>query len=243
MIHKSLFLVILVVSFTATKIFSQSLPLPTTSIPTTTATTTTLPPIPAILKAEIDKLPNFTTYKERSATYKMIHDELQKRCIRIGFFGSASDVTSDFSNDIFSGNAAGILGFDKSTNSFLQDLSKGLAEINQKHALELLQTGKLATGNFDTFEKIDEELVKREQDFAQKMLDGKSAADKKGIIDSVNGRWRNLITSSVTNSIPMIKEVEKEKGVVYDYGNIDHRKAVGSKLAAKYRKLSSTTCK
>jgi hypothetical protein len=199
-----------------------------------------LPLIPPELEREIAKLGSLLQYKERSRTYAQIHRELQKRGIKIGFFRAASVVTLDFSLSRDS---------EKPAQDYLDGLSKDLAVINSKYILELLKTGRLEkedkTDCFVTPEEIDNELVRREQQFAENKLF--KLKDRKKIIEIINDRIKWWLDTPVLNessgSISAINKVRNNKRKIdnkaeFDFGNITDRIGVGKILAENFRFFS-----
>lgn len=206
-----------------------------------------LPPISFILSQNIEKLKTAAKYSERSQIYKRIHEELQKRGVGIGFFGAASAVTSDFSDDPFGIIKIELSGINRKAEIFLDDLSKELAVLNTKYAIELLETGRLKKENENSYffnpKEIDEELVRREQKYAEKKL----AADpnRKEIVEIINGitnAWGTKKGGSffgfssiiATNEVRNNKR-KKDPSAEFDYGNITDRMNVGKTLADQNR--------
>jgi len=191
----------------------------------------------------IIKLNEATGYYERSIGYGHLSDNLKCRGLNIGFFGAASEVTGDLNKDK--------LGFSEAADRFLAQTSKDLVLLNAIEFKELADTGKLrnrdASGYMSTNPvDLDTELVVREQSIVEILLN-KQGPNRYVIVSDINERikWnldhvRYLETpfSSTMSAIAKVRDTMREvdPNAEYNYGNIDHRIAVGYILAAQHRK-------
>jgi hypothetical protein len=204
----------------------------------------TLPPISAQLKKLLADLVKTKSYKERSEIYHAIHEELQKRGIGAGFFEAAS-VTTD--------NIHWSLDLDNNSQEFLNSLSQELAEMNARLAVELLQTGKLASesnsGLFSYPSQIDREMVRREQAYAEQILS--SQPNRSEIVAAMNkemnGTMDGLVSQGLEkagmySSLKAARQIREQKrksrrdpNAQFDYGDMKDRVGVGEILSGKFR--------
>lgn len=193
-----------------------------------------------------DALPHEETFVDRSVLYGDIYKKLLDQETKTGFFGAASSVTASLSAPPW------LDPMSPETQEFMQDLSRGLAELNAPKALEELRFGHLTTPNgaIDSPDAMDRAMVNAEQEYAESKLQALPSEERDRFVADVNksmsgyfAGFNQLDEASILfKAILAAKEVRDQKradtanpNAELDYGSLDERVKIGLAAARKFR--------
>jgi hypothetical protein len=216
-------------------------------------------------EAEVKNAPKLTTFYQRYFLYDKINKELHKQKTNVGFFGAASSVTLLFSVGFINDRSLQItlsvtdrlilgalmrhLAFSETSQNFMKQLSQGLSQFNVEPALEILRTGTLtASGQvLKDGKAIDEEMVRREQQYAEQLLGQFDAENRSVLISDINTAFNRSVefggsvgATSVFSSLRAVKKVYDEKRLnnpeaQLDYSILQERIKIGEATAEMHR--------